>query len=188
MGKTAIRILFGMMLASVALGGSSAAGQQSSKRVVVKAGHVLDVKTGKTLSSRAIVIEGDKIVSVVPIGELKPSPGDNVIDLSQATVLPGLIDAHTHLTMDPKDAGYESLGLSIPRQALIGARNARLTLEAGFTTRAQCWRRRLQRRRFARRDQCWRYPRTTHAGERSCAGHHRRTLRQQSAGASNTTP
>jgi len=133
MGKTAIQFLFGMLLASVALDGS-AAGQQSSNRVVVKAGHLLDVKTGKTLSNQAVVIEGDKVVNIVPTIELKLSPGDSVIDLSQATVLPGLIDAHTHLTMDPKDAGYESLGLSIPREALVGARNARITLEAGFTT------------------------------------------------------
>ena len=49
-------------------------------------------------------------------------------------MLPGLIDAHTHLTFSPKDLGYESLGISIPREALVGARNARITLEAGFTT------------------------------------------------------
>ena len=48
-------------------------------------------------------------------------------------MLPGFIDAHTHLTMDPK-FGYETLALSMSRQALIGARNARLTLLAGFTT------------------------------------------------------
>jgi imidazolonepropionase-like amidohydrolase len=47
--------------------------------------------------------------------------------------LPGLIDAHTHLTADPK-FGYETLALSVPREALIGAKNARLTLLAGFTT------------------------------------------------------
>jgi imidazolonepropionase-like amidohydrolase len=45
-----------------------------------------------------------------------------------------LTDAHTHLTGDPQDVGYEGLGISIPRSTLIGARNARLTLEAGFTT------------------------------------------------------
>jgi imidazolonepropionase-like amidohydrolase len=49
-------------------------------------------------------------------------------------VLPGLIDGHTHLTGDPRNIGYQSLGLSVPREALIGARNARLTLQAGFTT------------------------------------------------------
>ena len=107
--------------------------QQSSHRVVVKAGHLLDVKSGKTLSNQAIVIEDDKIVSVVPMSEAKTSPGDTVIDLSHATVLPGLIDAHTHLTMNPS-FGYQTLGISVPREALIGAHNARITLEAGFTT------------------------------------------------------
>jgi imidazolonepropionase-like amidohydrolase len=127
------QFLFALLVALIALGGGPAAAQQSPNRVIVKAGHLLDVKTGKTLSNQAVVIEGDKIVSVGPAAELKASPGDNVIDLSQATVLPGLIDAHVHLTGDPKNLGYERLGISIPREALIGARNARITLEAGFT-------------------------------------------------------
>ena len=107
--------------------------QQSSRNVVIHAGHVLDVKTGKLLSDQTIVIEDGKIVSVGGAAEAK-APADAIrIDLSNATVLPGLIDAHTHLTMDPK-FGYERLGLSIPREALTGAKNARLTLQAGFTT------------------------------------------------------
>jgi imidazolonepropionase-like amidohydrolase len=130
-----LNFLVALLLATlIAMGCGAATAQQSTNRVVIKAGHLLDVRTGKALSNMAVVIEGDKIVSIGPVADLKAAPGDNVIDLSQATVLPGLIDAHTHLTMDPKDAGYESLGISIPRQALVGARNARLTLEAGFTT------------------------------------------------------
>jgi imidazolonepropionase-like amidohydrolase len=134
MGKTARQFFIVMFVGLIALCGGQLAAQQAPSRVVVKAGRLLDVKTGKTLTNQAVVIEADKIVSIVPIVDLKASSGDKVIDLSQATVLPGLIDAHTHLTMDPKDAGYESLGLSIPREALVGARNARITLEAGFTT------------------------------------------------------
>src|SRR6266576_3417698 len=104
------------------------------RRVVIRAGHVLDVKTGNTLNGQAIVIEGDKIVSVGPARDMKSSPGTEVIDLPNATVLPGLIDAHTHLTFEPEQLGYESLGISVPREALTGAKNARITLEAGFTT------------------------------------------------------
>jgi imidazolonepropionase-like amidohydrolase len=106
--------------------------QQAPRPVALHAGHVLDVKTGKLLSDQTIVIEDGKIVSFGASADTK-APVDAVrIELPNATILPGLIDAHTHLTMDPK-FGYEELGLSIPREALIGAKNARLTLEAGFT-------------------------------------------------------
>ncbi len=110
-----------------------AAGQQPAKRTLIRPGNLLDVKTGKILAGQVIVVEGGQIASVGPVSEIKPSPGDGVIDLPNATVLPGLIDAHTHLTFNPQ-FGYESLAISIPREALIGARNARVTLEAGFTT------------------------------------------------------
>ena len=106
--------------------------QQSTQRVVIRAGHVLDVKSGKMLSDRAIVIEGDNIVGVGP-ASATPAADATTINLPNATVLPGLIDAHTHLTFNPS-FGYEMLGISIPREALIGAHNARVTLEAGFTT------------------------------------------------------
>jgi imidazolonepropionase-like amidohydrolase len=103
----------------------------AARRVIVRAGKLLDVKTGKTLSDQAIVIEGDKIVSVGPASDAPA--GTTTINLPNATVLPGLIDAHTHITFNPT-FGYQTLGISIPREALIGAHNARLTLEAGFTT------------------------------------------------------
>jgi len=105
---------------------------QQPKRVIVRAGKVLDVKSGRTLSNQAIVIEADKIVSIG--GDAKPNTGDQVIELPNATVLPGLIDAHTHLTGDPRQIGYQALGISVPRATLTGAHNARVTLEAGFTT------------------------------------------------------
>src|SRR3984885_2634305 len=111
---------------------TQAVAQQSTQRVVIRAGHVLDVKSGKMLSDQAIVIEGDNIVSVGP-ASATPAADATTINLPNATVLPGLIDAHTHLTFNPS-FGYEMLGISIPREALIGAHNARVTLEAGFTT------------------------------------------------------
>lgn len=106
---------------------------QTPRDVVLHAGHLLDVKSGKTLNDQTIVIENGKIVSSGAAAAAKV-PADAVrIELPNATVLPGLIDAHTHLTMDPK-FGYETLAISLPREALIGAKNARATLLAGFTT------------------------------------------------------
>jgi imidazolonepropionase-like amidohydrolase len=84
------------------------------------------------LTNRAIVVEDGKIISVGSDTDAPPE-GAKVIDLSDKTVLPGLIDAHTHITFDPK-FGYDRLAISVPREALIGAKNARITLLAGFTT------------------------------------------------------
>jgi len=106
---------------------------QTPQHVAVHASHLLDVKTGKLLADQTLVIEGGRILSTGPAAEAK-IPADAVrIELPNATVLPGLIDAHTHLTSEPK-FGYDRLAISVPREALIGARNARLTLFAGFTT------------------------------------------------------
>src|SRR5271168_3122636 len=104
--------------------------------VAIHAGKVLDVRTGNYLSDQTIWIEGDRIKAIGKTSEMagKLPPGTKIIDLSQSTVLPGLIDCHTHLTMTPRDSGPAGLHLSYPRQALTGARNARVTLEAGFTT------------------------------------------------------
>jgi len=107
--------------------------QMSGRRTVVRAGKLLDVKTGKLETNQAIVIEGDKIVSITSVSAVKSSSTDIAIDLPNATVMPGLIDAHTHLTFNPH-FGYETLAISTPREALIGAHNARVTLEAGITT------------------------------------------------------
>jgi imidazolonepropionase-like amidohydrolase len=108
--------------------------QQAARRTVIRAAHVLDVHLGKMMTNQAIVIEGDTITSMGPVAEVQTSASDQIVDLPHATVLPGLIDAHTHLTSDPKDVGYEGLAISVPRSTLTGAKNARITLEAGFTT------------------------------------------------------
>lgn len=102
-------------------------------RLVIHAGRLLDVKTGRWLTNQNIFIEGDKITRIEPGGP----PGEagwKIIDLSNAAVLPGLIDCHVHLTLSPSSFGYELLGISEARQALTGAANARKTLLAGFTT------------------------------------------------------
>ena len=101
------------------------------KTVVIRAGHLLDVKTGKTLSEPDHPDPGrqdrERWLGHASSGRRAGHRSSN------ATVLPGLIDAHTHITFTP-NFGYSRLGISIPREALTGARNARVTLDAGFTT------------------------------------------------------
>ena len=106
------------------------------QQVVVQAGRVLDVRTGQYHTGQTILIENGRIAGIGGTAEMaaKIAPGARVIDLGNRTVLPGLIDCHTHLTFAPTLIGPARLHLSVPREALLGARNARVTLEAGFTT------------------------------------------------------
>src|SRR5437764_4859015 len=122
-----LMILAGMAITTVAQG-------QAPKRIVIGAGRVLNVRTGELRANQAIVIEGDKISQISPSAEVKAAVGDTTIDLPDATLLPGLIDMHTHLTFELSSLSYEGLKISTAREALHGARNARRTLEAGFTT------------------------------------------------------
>lgn len=124
-------ILLPCLLAAVAL---SQEPKSSPAVIAVKAAHVVDARAGRVLDLQTVLISADRIEKVGPSSEVAIPPGATVIDLGPATLLPGLIDCHTHLTVDPSNAGFRSLGISIPREALTGAKNARLTLEAGFTT------------------------------------------------------
>jgi imidazolonepropionase-like amidohydrolase len=129
----------GLLLVAVACAGLPAVGQQTKPRpaaIAVKAGRILDVRTGNYLTDQIIWIEGDRIKAVGKAADIqRQMPADaTVVDLSNSTVLPGLIDCHVHLTFAPNLIGPGGLRISYPREALIGARNARVTLEAGFTT------------------------------------------------------
>ncbi len=132
------RWILGWLVSSLFISACAAQGNTGMAPMVVavKAGRVLDVRTGKYLEKQMIWIEGDRIKRIGDESELAGQlpPNAKVIDLSHFTVLPGLIDSHTHLTMSPYLLGPAGLHTSVPRQALYGAHSARATLEAGFTT------------------------------------------------------
>ena len=106
---------------------------QGGERTVVRAGHLLDVESGKVSDDQAVSIEGGRIVAIAPWSGA-PS-GVRVLDWSAYSVVPGLMDMHTHIADEGPYADPATPLKSNPgRDALIGAKNARDTLRAGFTT------------------------------------------------------
>ncbi len=106
----------------------------AAETLVVRAGRMLDVDQGRYLADRAIRIEDGRVVSVAPWTPAARG-GGRLIDWSAYTVLPGLIDLHTHLIGDISSADVAApLSSSAARDALMGVAHARATLLAGFTT------------------------------------------------------
>ena len=114
---------------------------QAQKRVAIRAGKLIDGKSDQPIANALILVEGGKIVSVTPGGEAPA--GVELIDLSHATVLPGLIDVHTHLLLqgDVTAADYDEqlLKQSIPYRAILAARNARIALSSTASRRCATW-------------------------------------------------
>ncbi|MEO0816496.1 MAG: amidohydrolase family protein [Pseudomonadota bacterium] len=109
-------------------------GSASAQDAIIHAGHVLAVPGESYERRQTIMIEDGKITSIVP-GYQLPAERGRVIDLKDAYVLPGLIDAHVHLlTENGPGRRLQALEFSEADYALQGARHARLTIEAGFTT------------------------------------------------------
>jgi len=108
---------------------------QTSHRVAIRAGKLIDGKSEKAVENIMIVIEGDKIASVTAGGSAPA--GVEVIDLSKATVLPGFIDTHTHVVLQgditAEEYDTQLLKQSIPYRAILAARNAHIALSHGFT-------------------------------------------------------
>jgi imidazolonepropionase-like amidohydrolase len=124
------------MLVAVAASGAEPTAAASPKALVIKAGRLFD-GTGDAYRDgpQAVVIEGERVTAVGPVGQVKVPEGAEVIDLSGSTVLPGLIDCHTHLAgrADRYDEILKFKDTPFHR-AFAAVKHARITLEAGFTT------------------------------------------------------
>jgi len=103
-------------------------------RTLVRTGHLLDVKTGAEPAAQTIIVIGDRITAIAPTASTPKQSGDSEIDLTNYTVMPGLIDVHTHLTMANNFDPYFELSMTPAKEAIIGVENAKVTLEAGFTS------------------------------------------------------
>ena len=108
--------------------------QPHPTRTLIRAGHIIDVHTGSEAADQTIIVTGERITAIAPTSSTTKQAGDEEIDLRSMTILPGLIDVHTHLTDQTNFDPYLELSTSVAKSALIGARNAKVTLEAGFTT------------------------------------------------------
>jgi imidazolonepropionase-like amidohydrolase len=100
---------------------------QAPRVVAVRAGHMFDSKTGQMLASQVVLLNGERITAVGPAGQVKIPAGAQVIDLGQATLLPGLIDGHTHMFNARKPNG------TTEDYMLIAVQNVQASLHAGFT-------------------------------------------------------
>ena len=105
---------------------------QAPRVVAVRAGHLFDSKSGKMLTNQVVLVEGEKITEVGAADSVQIPSGAQVIDLSQATVMPGFVDAHTHV-YSSLSAGAR-LNTSKEAWTLMAEENALTTLRAGFTT------------------------------------------------------
>jgi imidazolonepropionase-like amidohydrolase len=113
--------------------GANAQEARNERVVAVRAGRLIDVTTGSVIENATILIRGDHIEAVGR--DVRPPAGAQLIDLSGHTVMPGFIDMHTHITGDPS-GGYSDHTLHEwpGYDAIVGVKNARKTLLAGFTT------------------------------------------------------
>jgi imidazolonepropionase-like amidohydrolase len=135
-----VRPLIAVLLPGVAWSTQATADSASHGPIVIRVAQILEVRTGAYLKDAAVLIEGERIKAVGRANEvLKQAPATaQIIDLGDHTMLPGLIDCHTHL-MARVPAGKDGYALNLltksqAYRALEGAADARATLEAGFTT------------------------------------------------------
>lgn len=131
MSMRSIAFLSAVMLAGAVIG-YAAPDSAVADTVVVSADHMVDVLTGRIVDHPQITITDGRIASIGQGSAIPPEA--RRVDLKGMTLLPGLIDMHTHLTSDPHYSGYRRLQFTDNFWTVVGVANAKKTLEAGFTT------------------------------------------------------
>jgi imidazolonepropionase-like amidohydrolase len=116
--------------------GLAVAGAAGADTVVVTADRLIDVIAARVVDHPVVTITDGRIVAVGsgPAGAMAAPSGAREIHLPGLTLLPGLIDMHTHITSDPRYNGYRGLEFTDNFWTVVGVANAKKTLEAGFTT------------------------------------------------------
>jgi len=132
--KLALRSCITLMLAVIPVMVYAQQESKPAKRILIRAGRLLDVKTGKASDAQTIVVVGETIQSIASSSSVSPQSADEVIDLGAMTVLPGLIDVHTHLTMNTDFDPFHEITSTNAKETINGVVNARKTLMAGFTS------------------------------------------------------
>jgi len=127
------------VLSAVLLSGAIGAGQSTPPVTIISAGTLIDPRADQPKHNQVIVIRGERIEAVGDAGSVKVPEGANTIDLSSATVLPGLIESHTHIFLqgeDPARGGYDIQLLKFypAYRAARATVSAKRALEQGFTT------------------------------------------------------
>src|SRR3569833_1789513 len=121
--RLAVCLMVGLAGLRCVQGGGQEPGKAETKRTLVRAGHVLDVKTGKLSGAETIVVVGAKITSIEPTASFTPEPNDAVVDLGGMTVMPGLIDVLTHVTKKTEKKPNQEKISTDAKQAINGVVN-----------------------------------------------------------------
>ena len=131
--KLNLTLLATASLFALSVSSAAAQAQTGDTTTVLTAERLFDARTGRMIQSPVVLIRGERIVSVQSGGAI-PAGAAKVVNLPGMTLMPGLIDMHTHIDSDPSYGGYHSLQFSDRFWSVIAVPNAMRTLQAGFTT------------------------------------------------------
>ena len=146
--KHILRMAFGIL---GVLGSATGVWSQTAQVVAIRAGRLFDSNSGQESTRQVVIVQGERIIEVGREDQIKIPQGARVIDLSQATILPGLIDGHSHV-FDSLSNG-QRVTTTNEAWTLLAMKEAQTDLRAGFTTMRglRHARRRIRRRRHTQR-------------------------------------